>query len=85
MAVNELGETVPPEVVEAARLRRCRQGVKYVYRDGQYGAKGPAASIGGAKATRFTSGTFERYKREIYTGWVAFVSPENTVGKLGSR
>jgi hypothetical protein len=83
MAVNEMGENVPPEVVEAARLRRCRQGVKYVYRDGHYGAKGPASSIGGSRAFRFTSGGDDRYKREIYPGWVAFVSPTNTTGKLG--
>jgi hypothetical protein len=73
--MNECGLEVPSEIeAEAVRLR-CAKGVKYVYRDGAYGRKGPAASIGCLKASRFRSGDHDPFKVDLGDGWVAFRSP----------
>ncbi|WP_094229259.1 hypothetical protein [Methanolobus psychrotolerans] len=86
---NELGMDVPHAVVKRAKDKECIQGVKYVYKDGVYGDKFPAASIGGKKATRF--GSIDRAdanKVSLGSGWVAFMSPsyaDVTVTNSGSK
>lgn len=76
--MNEVGDFVPPGVVAAAKRRGCHRGGRYVYRDGKYGPKCPAASIGGMRAARFQSDSYEDYKVVIAPGWVAFKSPSAT-------
>jgi formylglycine-generating enzyme required for sulfatase activity len=73
---NELDMEVPPDIAKKANQLKCHQNVKYVYKDGKYGNKLPAASIGGKKATRFGSiGRANEYKVHLGNGWVAFKSP----------
>jgi hypothetical protein len=78
-AKNECGHDVPAEVSELAQQLGCVKGVKYVYRDGDYGSKRPVVSIGCRKASRFLSGTFDKYKVQLINGWVAFKSPSNVM------
>ena len=75
--INEIGMEVPPEVVMKAREYGCIKGIKYVYKDGEYGRKRfPASSIGGTKATRFGNmDSVKANKVELGNGWVAFKSP----------
>jgi hypothetical protein len=74
MATNECGHTVPPEVATSARRAGCLGGSRYVYRDGDYGSKRPAASIGCKKATRFRSDAHVYRKVDLGNGRVAFKS-----------
>jgi hypothetical protein len=77
MAKNECGDEVPTEVASAATQIGCGGGVKYVYRDGQYGGIRPAASIGCKRATRFGSDSYKYFKVSVADGWVAFKSWSN--------
>jgi hypothetical protein len=72
---NELGVPVPPEIEQAAIEWGCLDGVKYVYRDGEYGFNFPMASILSSRITRFRSDNYEANKVELGGGWVAFMSP----------
>jgi len=76
---NEIGMEVPTEVLKKAKKLGCIKDGKYVYKDGQFGAKKfPASSIGGTKATRF--GNMESVKAnkvDLGNGWVAFMSPSH--------
>ncbi|WP_244602155.1 formylglycine-generating enzyme family protein [Methanococcoides methylutens] len=73
---NELGMDVPPFVCKKAEEKRCHQGVKYVYLDGNYGGELPVSSIGGKKATRFNKiDIANANKVHLGAGWVAFTSP----------
>lgn len=75
---NEVGTDIPPEIERRAREKGCHQGIKYVYKDGNYGDKYPAASIGGQKATRFRNlNSANSHKVQIGKGWVAFESPSH--------
>lgn len=74
--INEFGEHVPENVIIKGIERGCIKCPTYIYRDGKYNNKFPAASIGGQKATRFRS--FESanaHKVMLCDGWVAFRSP----------
>jgi len=75
MATNELGHRVPANVEQAVNEQGCLGGVKYVYRDGDYGGKRPVASIRCQRPTRFRSSNYENFKVPIADGWVAFKSP----------
>ena len=77
MKQNELGDEVPQAVAQRAAELSCCGGVKYVYQTGRYGTKGPAASIGGSKATRFSSGRHQDYQVPLGEGWLAFRSPSS--------
>jgi formylglycine-generating enzyme required for sulfatase activity len=73
---NELGTEVPPSVTKKAEQMGCLQSVKYVYLDGVYGSRFPAASIGSKKATRFGNiASANAHKVNLGSGWVAFKSP----------
>ncbi len=86
MAKNECGREVPSSVGELAKQHGCVGGVQYVYWDGDYGGKWPAASIGCAKAARFRSNRFEAWKVVLADGWVAFRSPsKGSPGKSKDR
>jgi hypothetical protein len=79
---NGLGDEIPAEVeAEAARLR-CAQGVRYVYKEGEYGGEFPAASVGLPGAKRFGSTSYERCKELLGeidgVRYVAFRSPSKT-------
>src|SRR4051812_33962234 len=59
---NELEDEIPPEIeAEAIRLG-CAQGVRYVYKDDEYGDEFPAASVGLPAAKRFGSTSYEKCK-----------------------
>lgn len=74
--MNELGMDVPSSVAKKASDKGCIKGVRYVYKDGKYGGKFPAASIGGKKATRFGNmDSANANKVDLGSGWVAFTSP----------
>ena len=75
MPMNELGHEVPSDVAEEARKLNCLGGVKYVYRDGNYGDRHPVASIACIRATRFQSTNYQNHKVALGGGWVAFRSP----------
>lgn len=63
MARNEVGIEVPAEVETAAQQLGCVGGVRYVYRDGQYGRGNmPVASIGCVQPRRWRSNRFEGWK-----------------------
>lgn len=74
---NEFGMEIPIEVEKKAKEYNCIKGVRYVYKDGLYGAKGfPASSIGGIKATRFSNiKNVNANKVYLVDDWVAFKSP----------
>jgi len=75
MAQNILGQDVPIEVETKAHEIACIGGVKYVYREGEYGEGYPFASVGGQQAARFRSENYENFKLPLGNGWVAFHSP----------
>lgn len=74
---NEAGREVPLEVVKKARELNCAKGVKYAYKDGEYGSKGyPASSIGLTSAHRFGNmDSVNANKVYLNDEWVAFKSP----------
>ena len=77
MAMNECGNDVPDNIVLKAREASCIRCPKYVYKDGEYGGKLPASSIGcRAAASRFqNTKNVEKMKVDLGDGWVAFKSP----------
>lgn len=76
MAMNECKYDVPDNVVLKAREVGCIKCPKYVYKDGEYGGKLPAASIGCQAAGRFrNTKNVEKMKVDLGDGWVAFKSP----------
>ena len=77
MPKNECGIEVPTEVAKKAEELGCVQGVKYVYRDGEYEGKMPVASLSCKRATRFYSDRYDHYKVVLARGWVAFRSPSS--------
>lgn len=80
---NEFGEEVPEHIAEKARNEGCIKP-RYIYRDGQYNGKFPAASIGCTKATRFrNAANAEQSKVNLGEGWVVFKSPSGTGYKSG--
>ena len=83
MANNELDEDIPPDVEAEAKRLSCQKSVKYVYRDGHYPTKGPAASIDCAKrAIRLTRYPLEQLKVALGSGYVAFKSPNSVASAL---
>jgi hypothetical protein len=80
---NEFGEEIPEHIAEKAREMNCIKP-KYIYRDGQYHGKFPAASIGCTKATRFrNAANAESHKVNLGDGWVVFKSPSSAGSKRG--
>jgi hypothetical protein len=76
--VNEFNETIPADVAKKALELGCKSP-KYVYKDGEYHGKYPAASIGGSKATRFgNASSAEAHKIDLGKGWVVFRSPSKS-------
>ena len=75
MPANELGHEVPQEVAQRAQQQGCLGGIRFVYRDGDYGDKHPMASIGCKMARRFGSTNYQNYKVPLADGWIAFRSP----------
>ena len=85
MAQNELGEEVPENILEKARLEGCMKCPKYVYKDGEYGDRPPVASIGGRTTSRFGSRrSAEKHKVKLGEGWVAFESPSSGETEISS-
>jgi len=75
MATNECGIEVPEEIIARALKLGSINCPKYVYKDGEYGNKLPAASIGGEKATRIRHlKVLHLRKIELGNGWVVFKS-----------
>lgn len=75
--VNECGDEIPSNIAKKARDMGCIKP-KYIYIDGKYGGKFPAASIGSSKATRFrNAGNAEAHKINLGEGWVVFKSPSS--------
>src|SRR5439155_22558580 len=85
MNYNCLGVQVPDDVAERAKEHGCVGGALYVYKDGQYGGSPPRASIGCTQATPFRRRWWEKFKVELYAGWVAFRSPSGTSRQPGSK
>jgi len=82
---NELGEKIPLEIRQKAQNLGCLN-TKYIYKDGEYGNKCPAASIGGHKCSRFQNlDRAEMFKEDIGDGWVAFRSPSASNRSFSSR
>lgn len=85
--LNEVGMEIPKEVIKKAEELKCIKSYdnykylytyKYVYKDGQYGGKFPASSLGGSKATRFGNWvSANANKVDLGEGWVAFRSPSH--------
>jgi formylglycine-generating enzyme required for sulfatase activity len=76
--VNEFNEDIPEDVAKKALELGCKN-IKYVYKDGEYHGKYPAASIGGSKATRFrNTSSAEAHKINLGKGWVVFRSPSKS-------
>ena len=74
---NEFGDEIPGNIAEKARDMGCIKP-KYIYKDGKYGGKFPAASIGSSKATRFRNiENAEANKINLGEGWVVFKSPSS--------
>jgi len=74
MVENECGDEVPDSIVSKAREAGCANCPQYVYRDGKYGGKLPAASIGyKPRAVRLRSQKqVDKSKVDLGDGWVAF-------------
>src|SRR5258708_6174056 len=81
MNPNCLGTLVPDDVAERAREHGCVGGVRWVYKDKEYGGSPPKASIGCTRATPFRRPWWETFKVELAPGWVAFKSPSGTPHK----
>ncbi len=77
MAANELGQEVPAEVAAIAAARGCNGGVKYVYKDGDYGRGWPRPSLpNGTNTKRFRGPNCDLWKVPLAQGWVAFERPQ---------
>ena len=50
-------------------------GARYVYRQGEYNGKRPAAAIGITRGSRFRSDSYATHEVELAHSWVAFRSP----------
>lgn len=76
---NEVRREVPLEVEKKAKELKCNKGVKYVYKDGEYGPKGyPASSIGISPSHRFGNMESVNANKVYLTDeWVAFTSPSH--------
>lgn len=78
------GERIPYEIRKKAEALGCLN-TKYIYRDGDYGNKYPAASIGGKKCSPFRNlERAERSKVHLGHGWVVFQSPSAQKIKSGN-
>jgi formylglycine-generating enzyme required for sulfatase activity len=76
--INEFNQVIPEDVAKKAFELGCKS-TKYVYKDGEYHGKYPAASIGGSKATRFGNmSSAEAHKINLGKGWVVFRSPSKS-------
>ncbi len=83
--VNECNQEIPSDIAKKAREIGCISPL-YIYKDGQYGGKFPAASIGGSKATRFRNAyNAESMKVDLGNGWVVFKSPTGTGSQTPKR
>lgn len=81
--VNECGDEIPEHIAKKAREMGCIKP-RYIYKNGQYGGKFPAASIACNKATRFRNASnAESHKVDLGDGWVVFKSPSGTGSKSG--
>ncbi len=83
--VNECKEKIPGYIVTKAKKRGCINHL-YIYKDGEYCGKLPAACIGCRKATRFRKASnAESMKIPLGDGWVVFKSPSGTGSKSHSK
>jgi hypothetical protein len=82
---DECGDEIPEEIVAKAKAIGCIKDAWYVYRDGRYGKKRPAVSLGCQKAARFRSDDFQEYKVLLGDGYVAFRSPSSIMATFRSR
>lgn len=81
--VNECSDEIPKNIATKAKDMGCIKP-KYIYKDGQYCGKFPAASIGSSKATRFRNAeNAENNKINLGEGWVVFKSPSSVGSKKG--
>lgn len=81
--LNEVGMEIPIQIIKKAEEFGCLKRdncYKYVYKEGQYGDKFPASSIGSNRATRFRNWeSAKANKVDLGEGWVAFKSPSQDV------
>lgn len=76
--INEFNVVIPEDVAEKAHKLGCKSP-KYIYKNGEYGNKYPASSIGGSKATRFrNAANAEAHKIDLGQGFVVFRSPSRS-------
>jgi hypothetical protein len=75
--INELGDIIPDDIIKIAKEKGCISS-RYIYIDGKYPNKGPAASVGSYKATRFGNRyNAENNKMFVKEQWVIFRSPSS--------
>ncbi len=80
---NEFGEDIPENVIAKGIEIGSIKCPWYIYKDGIYNNKFPAASIGGTKATRFKNmASVNANKVILCDGWVAFKSPSYSGTRL---
>ena len=63
--VNECGDEIPEHIAKKAREMGCIKP-RYIYKNGQYGGKFPAASIACKKATRFRNASMPNLIKLIW-------------------
>ena len=82
---SELDIEVPEYIIEEARRIGSIAAPKYVYRDGEYGDRLPAASLGCETPTHFRSPESAMQNKEYLSdGWVVFWSPSAGEKKVRS-